>query len=265
MEITVSPATTETPVVLTLNKNPVLGGFEKAIPGSVSVNFGLSGGKHCDPSCRHHPESTDPDPTRACYAVRVELRGDRRDLYTKLARHEAAGPEAVMQRANDEICRKIALGARIPWVRISTNGSLPNPADASPAFLESLRGFLKVCKAQAIPVHIPVETASKTLFYKKAIRGLATVRQSAQSLQQFLDCKNPTAFTVGTREQTRIERVESAKQVAKLRTEMSGRRTVVCPAVASRYLNNNVPNPKAKCGNCRACSEQNTDVIYPLH
>ena len=80
-----------------MSEKPILGPFSEGIDGSVSINFGVSGGVHCDPHCRHHPESVANDPTNACYAVRSELQPDRRGLAAKLERHEAMPAAASMQ------------------------------------------------------------------------------------------------------------------------------------------------------------------------
>jgi hypothetical protein len=78
----------------------VLGEFGKGTKGSVSVNFGVSGGVHCDRSCAHHPQSTAPRPTLACYAVRTERRPDRSQLAKKLERHEGLPPALIVAGAD---------------------------------------------------------------------------------------------------------------------------------------------------------------------
>ena len=73
------------------------------------------------------------------------------------------------------------------------------------------------------------------------------------------------AYDTGERPMTRLERVRESKRVAAERTARTGRKCIVCPAVAARYLNGNKPNPAAKCGNCVACALAHVDVVYPLH
>ncbi len=77
----------------------VLGSFSKGTAGSVSINFSISGGVHCDTGCIHHPQSTADGATGACYAVRTENRPDRAQLLSKLARHEVTPPALVCGRA----------------------------------------------------------------------------------------------------------------------------------------------------------------------
>ena len=110
---------------------PVLGTFSKGAEGACSLNFCTSGGKYCDKGCRHHPQSTSPHATRACYGVRTENRPDRLQLRLKLRRHEQTDPAILARRALREI--QTLVNARRPptWLRISTNGSIPGPAEAT--------------------------------------------------------------------------------------------------------------------------------------
>jgi len=62
-----------------------------------------------------------------------------------------------------------------------------------------------------------------------------------------------------------VERVSEAKRIAAARSARTGRKCIVCPAVAARYLHHNRPAPLAKCGNCTACAHSHVDVVYPLH
>ena len=64
---------------LRLKTGSIVGTFGKGIEGSLTVNFGVSGGDNCDTACKHHPQSSASDATRACYAVRAEIRPDRAD------------------------------------------------------------------------------------------------------------------------------------------------------------------------------------------
>ncbi len=260
-----------------LNARPVLGTFSKAVDGSKSLSFGLSGGRHCDTACVHHPNSTSPNATRQCYAFNSERRGDRAGLKNKMKRHDAADPAAIAKRAINELRVALDVGP-VPWFRISTNGSVPHPADASPAFLANLRELLNLCEERGVPVHFPVESKVKRVFYRKALKYLAVVRQSCQSEREFLTTPGAVSAVAGTSDMARIERVREAKRLAALRTEETGRKTIVCPAVASRYIEidrlrqKGYPNaqhaggsPRAKCGLCTACAEPDKDVIYPLH
>ena len=92
----------------------------------VSVNFGRSGGVHCDPSCAHHPESIAPRPTLACYAVRAEQRPDRSQLADKLHRHEGLPPALIIGAALVELQQLVDRGKTPPWVRFQPTAAYRN-------------------------------------------------------------------------------------------------------------------------------------------
>lgn len=255
---------------LRLKPGSILGTFGKGIDGSITVNFGVSGGKHCDTRCKHHPESTAADATRACYAVRAEQRPDRQQLAAKLQRHETIPAALVCGRALLEIQELELRGKRIPWLRISTNGSLPQPETVrgSKLFRSQFRALLQHCQQSGIPVHIPVETALKRRFYDALVGDLVTIRESAQTANRFYRAPCAVSFTAGNSSQTRAERVETARQVAARRRLSTGRKSIVCPAVLNSFAAKRNPalkNDRAKCGACTACSAAEVDVVYPLH
>ena len=244
---------------------PVLGSFSKGAEGSCSLSFCTSGGKFCDRRCPHHPQSTVPDATRACYAVRTERRPDRQQLRDKLACHERTDPALLVVRALLEVQKMVKTGQRPCWMRISTSGSVPNPSQASWAFLYGLRGLMALCNEHGIPVHFPIETAEKTAFYRDALQQLCVVRESLANEHQLLTAGGPVAFTAGRRDQTRVERVEECQRLAKARFHHTGRRTLICPAIKSRFWNHNQVDPRFKCGKCRACACRSLDILYCLH
>jgi hypothetical protein len=236
---------------------PVLGQFSKAVEGGASLNFCRSGGKHCDRSCRHHPRSTAPDATRMCYAVRCEIRPDRQELANKLDRHEATSPAELADRAAAEIDKR----GHLPWLRLSTNGSVPG--HIGERFGAALGRLLAKARERGIPVHFPVETPGKAEAYRRAFARLATIRESAQTLERFISAVGPVSYVAGTRSMSRRQRVRFAKRVAELRTLATGRPCKVCPAVAASFLKTG--SDRAKCGNCRLCADAGVDTVYPLH
>lgn len=253
---------------------PVCGSFSKGIEGSLSINFGVSGGSRCDVGCPHHPESTADNPTWSCYAERLERRHDRVQLFRKLKRHEAMPASQVIAQAIGEIAHRLFQKREtIPWVRLSTNGSLPNPRQA--ARDKPLRGRLKalltMCRQNSVPVHIPVETERKAAWYRALIGDLAVIRESAVSVKRFLKARGAVSIVVGEKVQTRKQRVQAARLVAEQRREATGRKVVVCPAILNSWASNPcnekpIPaNPRAKCGACTACAQPLVDIIYPLH
>jgi len=251
----------------------VLGSFGKGLDGSVSVNFDVSGGANCELACPHHPDSTAEEATGACYAVRTELRPDRTQLRDKLERHATMPAWLVCGRALAELSHRVCRGESIPWVRISTSGSVPPPHEArrNKPFRVMLCKLLEFCQANRIPVHLPVETYAKARYYRSLVGDLAVVRESATSLDRFQHAKGPVSVAVGQPGARRVDRVAEARAVAKQRREQTGRKTIVCPAILHSWASNPItknpipPNPRAKCGACVACALAQVDIVYPLH
>ncbi len=58
----------------------VLGQYSKGNEFSLSLNFGVSGGRMCSKKCIHHPNSSDKGAPKDCYAARSERRFDRKEV-----------------------------------------------------------------------------------------------------------------------------------------------------------------------------------------
>lgn len=276
----------------------ILGSFSKGTNGSVSINFGMSGGSNCSKRCIHHPDSKRTNATRKCYAAVVERRADRVQLREKLERHEGLPAYALCGAALRELQEMERKNKLPPWVRFSTNGSLPMTANAGALFLNQLRTLVKWIVDRGIPVHIPVETRNKAEFYRDAIGDLVTIRESLQATGSHTTAEGAVSWVAGadiTGKNIRARRAERSRQEARERREATGRKTIVCPAVcngwkmktaqsqasgALRKHGENSPEHaetlaqvdiasaaalKAKCGNCIACSLPSVDVVYPLH
>lgn len=247
---------------------PVLGTFSKGIAGSVSLSFDRSGGSNCDTACKYHPKQQG-----TCYAVRLESRYDRVQLATKLRRHGKMDPADICGRAMAELSDRICRGVSIPWLRISTSGSVPSPAAAraNPRFRSTLRALLSFCRSNGIPVHFPVETATKARYYRSLVGDLVTVRESATTLRRFVTAVHAASVTAGQPGTSRTVRVVAAATTAATKRTRSGRKAIVCPAMLHSWASNTTKsnplprNPRAKCGACTACAQPNVDVIYPLH
>lgn len=262
----------------------VLGGFGKAIENSVSLNFGVSGGDDCDTKCRMHPDYVLPDHLKPiglenkCYALTTEKRFDRKQLADKLVRHSKMNPAMICGRAIIEVQDVLRREFDIPWFRFCTNGPLPKVTKArkNKLFLSQLRKLVELLVANNIPVHLPVETHAKAKFYRSIVGDLIEVRESLQDVKRFNTAKGSVSFVVGVG--TLPERIEQARAAAKARTDSTGRKTIVCPAVVAGFqkkLKNRGLNivekedlkarySKQKCGACKACA-QNVDVVYPSH
>ena len=156
---------------------PVLGTFSKGTKGAVSCNFGVSGGTHCDAGCRHHPNKEGD-----CYAVAVEERADRKGLADKLVRHEQTPASTIAGKAFIEFSR-MSFAKPVPWFRFSTNGSVPQPANAvaDRRFKRLFRELCELVVKAETPVHLPVESAEKATFYRSIVGDIVTVRESLQT------------------------------------------------------------------------------------
>ena len=245
----------------------ILGTFGKGRDGSVSVNFGTSGGPNCDIGCELHPIHGNEV---GCYAERVEIRGDRIHLNDKLKRHQAMPAFQVCGRALLELQELERRGVVVPWLRISTNGSLPKPAKVrgDKLFATQFRTLLDYCRQHGIPVHCPVESHKKARFYRALAGDLAVVRESTQSDKRFLTATGAVSRVAGTADQSRIERVEAARELAADRRESTGRKCIVCPAVTNSFAarrDSSLLNARAKCGYCDMCSRTDCDVVFPRH
>ena len=249
-----------------ITQRPILGTFSKGADGAASLNFCTSGGRYCDRSCKHHPCNAAAGSTATCYALRAELRPDREELLHKLQRHEITDPAELVLRAFQEIQHRVNKGDTPPWLRISTNGSVPQPDEASWKFFDRLRLLLAYCREHNIPAHLPVETAEKAGVYRAALGRTTVVRESVGSVEDFLTARGPVSCTVGRRDQSRLERLADSERVAKMRSGKTRRHVIVCPAIAMRYRSpENKPSAKAKCGNCKACALARFDTVFPLH
>jgi hypothetical protein len=274
----------------------VLGSFGKGVPGSASINFGLSGGANCERSCRHHPEHPNAaaNPADLCYAAILEKRHDRAQLRDKLARHERLPASVIAQRAQHELEREALYGkAPRPWVRFSTDGSLPSrkKALADSRFVRSFRALVAYVASRSgrDRIHIPVESAAKARFYREIVGDIATVRESLQTANMCAETiaahripDGPVSFTAGETEPAgpnrRLRVLAAAAAAAAAWAQHTGRKTIVCPAVRVSFLSRLKAYQRgrtktevaqwragAKCGSCRACALAHIDVVYPAH
>lgn len=238
---------------------PVLGEFGKGAPGSLALNFAPSGGENCATSCPYHPESTAANAAPGgarCYAARTEARPDRQGLSAKLERHAAAGADAVLEAADAELA---ARGYRAPWLRVSAFGSVP------PKPPPRLRRLLERLAGAGTPVHLPVESPAKARRYRQAVGDIVAVRESVATLRRWRTAPGPVSSVAGSMAESPRERVTAAKAAAADRARRTGRRVVVCPAVAERALRGRRATGSAKCGRCTACADPAVDVVYPAH
>ena len=231
------------------------GRFGKGVKGSVSLNLCLAGGKYCDRGCKHHPCNGG-----RCYATRAAK------LYPKvkkaLTAKEGLDAGDIVQQAIVEVDKK----RKIPFFRFSVIGSLPNSEQATPKLRKQLVKLVGNLHKRGVPMHLPVEEHGKAEYYKGLLGDKVVVRLSIQDGQDFLTYGGACSVVVGGGETHKKgntvmqQRIVKAKAVAKMRRNLVGRATMVCPAIGKPG-----DKSKMKCGQCTACSRSNIDVVYPLH
>ena len=253
----------------------VLGVYSKGNDYSLSINFGLSGGKLCSKKCVHHPKSSVKGAPKDCYAARSEIRPDRAELKAKLERHEKMNPAMVCAMAIVELKYHLDRGRRIDWLRISTNGAVPEWHKCSNLFKTQFRALLTFAAQNGIKVHFPVETWEKAEGYRTLVADIAVVRESVHSEADFVSRQGACSTSTGAG-LTLLERIDAARNLAKSRYEATGRATIVCPAVTSSFRHKLCRDPqkkqqlkevadRSKCGNCTACANGLIDIVYPAH
>ena len=234
------------------NWKPSLGEFSKGVAGSVALNFSESGGANCSAACQALKLGV-------CYAVHVERM--KPSVQKSGERKREMGFAPLCRAYCDLILRRLAKGREIPWLRISTFGSVPN----RPLTSEEVLAFVDLMRSvpAETPVHFPVESKAKAERFRALAHahGLAyVVRESCQSDDSMIrsnDAGLPSSRIVyaGT---TKKERLANATRLAK-----SLKNARVCPAIASTI--NRRPNP-IKCGQCNFCSRADiATVLYPQH
>jgi hypothetical protein len=176
-------------------------------------------------------------------------------------RKRELGFAALCRAYRVQILRRVAKGETIPWLRISTFGSVPN----RPLTGEEVSAFVDLIRAvpAETPIHFPVESKAKAERFRALAHahGLRyVVRESCQSNESMIrsnDAGLPSSRIVYAGA-TKRERLANATRLAK-----SLKNARVCPAIASTI--NRRPNP-VKCGQCNFCVRPDvTTVLYPQH
>jgi len=118
---------------------------------------------------------------------------------------------------------------------------------------------------------------------------LAVVRESLQTKKMTPETiashpipEGPVSFTAGedvpAGPNKRARVIAAAREAAAAWARLTGRKTIVCPAVVVSFLSrskstNGGRSPeqladwraRAKCGSCTACALAHVDVVYPAH
>ena len=252
-------------------KSPPLSTFSKSVAGGVALNFGVSGGLNCDTGCMYHPESTNPNAVPAdgkCYAAALEAGYRGKSLRGKLARHEVEPAVELIDRARLEFAYLLATRGHVPWFRFSAFGSVPVIVP------DNFRTLCEEVTAAGTPIHLPVESIAKYRAYHEAVGDIVAVRLSSPAYDFDNHADIPVSTVGGSmQDHSPAERVAVSKDMARKRSAITGRKCIVCPAVAAQHLNTKPAQrerrkqamARSKCGSCTACSVSTIDIIYPVH
>lgn len=228
-----------------VNFGTLIGTYGKGVDGSCTVNFTLSGGKHCDDSC--------PLKNNGCYAITTEAM--KPSISVNLERKENNIDEYIDQLASPKSLEKLA---RAPWVRFAAFGSIPEPGELS---RKAKNGLKQIARAlDHSKVHWPTETIKKARMLKTlGFTPRVSVATNTENISKVLRAGHVASCTVAGDKLAcgKNKRAHSAKAVAFVRDlHAKGIEAKVCPAVAGN----------AKCGSCTACADPSVSVIvYPMH
>ena len=225
----------------------ILGGFSKAVPGAVSINFSVSGGAHCDDSCTLK--------SSICYAIGQTAR--KPSIRVNGQRHED-NPEAFVAALTEPQHLKRLCSA--PWVRFSAFGAFFRPSTITPRIESGMRQLAAALTAAGRMhlTHFPTETLAKARilrdygFRPRVSCGTDDTRLPAVLAEGF----TASLVVMGNkRAQGRNKRAHCAPAFEKARElRAQGVDAKVCPAIAGN----------AKCGDCTLCATVPV-IIYPGH
>ena len=221
----------------------LIGSYGKGIAGSVTVNFTVSGGKHCSDTC--------PLKGNGCYAITTEAM--KPSITINLERKEND-----ISAYLDAISTPTALGklSAAPWVRFAAFGSIPETLSEKDQ--ENLKTVAEALDHSR--VHFPTETLGKAAMLKRAVfTPRVSVATKTENLGQVLAAGHVASCTVKGEKRAigKNKRLHSGQAIAFVRSlHKQGITAKVCPAVAG----------SAKCGQCTACAKNDVQVIvYPMH
>ena len=223
----------------------LIGSFGKGIPGSVTVNFGVSGGANCDDSCTLKGNG--------CYAITTEA--VKPSITVNLERKQANLTQYLTELTSHKALAKLNAA---PWIRASAFGSIPAPDKITDKQYKLLETFAAGITNERL--HWPVETLDKARllrsvgFNPRYSAGLDVTKAISAVIQGF----NTSLVVEGPKKaRGKNKRKYSEPAFIAMRDLTSqGINSKVCPAIAG----------SAKCGACTLCSDKSIDVIiYPMH
>lgn len=227
------------------NFGTLIGSFGKGIKGSVTVNFGVSGGSNCDDSCTLKGNGCYAETTEAVKpSITVNLERKQNNLTQYLT--ELTSPKA------------LAKLNKAPWIRASAFGSIPAPEQITDEQYSLLQNF--AAGIDNPNLHWPVETLDKARllrsvgFNPRYSAGLDVNKCVSAVIQGF----NTSLVVEGPKKaRGKNKRKHSEPAFIAMRDLTSqGITSKVCPAIAG----------SASCGACTMCADKDIDVIiYPMH
>lgn len=225
-----------------------IGTFGKGLPGSKTINFGVSGGANCSDTCPLKKSGL-------CYAISTEKL--KPSITVNLERKQANFTGYLEALTSDKALTELNTA---PWIRASAFGSIPMPGkitDKDKTLLAKLASGI----TNHSKLHFPVETKAKADLLRAA--GFHGVRVSAanntRKAKTLIDSGYPVSITIAGEKRAvgKNKRLNSQKAfdyASKLRAK--GITAKVCPAIPG----------SAKCGNCKLCANPDIQaIIYPLH
>lgn len=224
----------------------LIGSFGKGVPGSVTVNFGISGGKNCDDSCTLKQSG-------ACYAITTEK--VKPSITVNLERKENNITEYLQELTSPKAIAKFNAA---PWIRASAFGSIPSPDKLTDQNLDSLRTIAD--NVDHSKLHFPVETMDKAQvlrmvgFNPRVSAGTDKQKALSYVIQGF----NTSLVVEGPKRAMGKNKRLYSEPAFELSKELNsqGITSKVCPAIAG----------SAKCGACKLCADKDIDLIlYPMH
>jgi len=230
---------------------PTLGTFSKAMDGAIALNFAESGGANCSTKC---------EALKICLCYAVPTEKMKPSIQVSGQRKREAGFANLCHAYKAQIQKRVAKGEKIPWIRFSTFGSVPNRKLTSvelEAFADMVQSF-----PAGVPVHFPVETREKADRFRAIAVAFdlpIVIRESCQSDARMRSEDNTgQSSRIVFKGATKRERLANAITLA--RTLPNAR---VCPAIASTILRR--PKP-IKCGQCTLCAQAGIKtILYPQH
>lgn len=227
------------------NFGTLIGSFGKGIQGSVTINFGVSGGSNCDDSCTLK--------NNGCYAITTEA--VKPSITVNLERKQNNLTQYLTELTSPKALAKFNSA---PWIRASAFGSIPAPEQVTDEQYSLLQTF--AAGIDNPNLHWPVETLDKARllrsvgFNPRYSAGLDMSKAVSAVIQGF----NTSLVVEGPKKaRGKNKRKHSEPAFIAMRDLTSqGITSKVCPAIAG----------SAKCGACTLCADKDIDVIiYPMH